>query len=252
MWITGEGKALAANTLPGIQHFLPYVKNKIPAAWRLHKAWNTRETPARAPPLTLELVEALSGRAFELKRPDIAVALQVGFHGLMRTGELLHVTCGACEFHSSFSSVVINLGLTKAGQRMVALESVCVENKSISKMLKAACISKMPGDPLLPQGVFDFRKVFHKLLNDLGLTDFGFKPYSLRRGGATHDFRSHSQLSKTVIKGRWSNARTARIYINEGLALIASYRFEAQSALIKRNRESFSRFTSLARRISNG
>ena len=38
-------------------------------------------------------------------------------------------------------------------------------------------------------------------------------------------FRETNSLSPVVIRGRWSNARTARIYINEGLATLAQYRF---------------------------
>jgi hypothetical protein len=38
-------------------------------------------------------------------------------------------------------------------------------------------------------------------------------------------FRETNSLSPVVVRGRWSNARTARIYINEGLATLAQYQF---------------------------
>ena len=52
----------------------------------------------------------------------------------------------------------------------------------------------------------------------LGVADHGFKPYSLRRGGATAYFRASGSMELTLERGRWSSARVGRIYINDGLA----------------------------------
>ena len=55
----------------------------------------------------------------------------------------------------------------------------------------------------------------------IGLASFSFRPYSLRRGGATHWFAKHGSLDRVIVLGRWQAQRTARIYINEGLAVMA-------------------------------
>ena len=47
------------------------------------------------------------------------------------------------------------------------------------------------------------------------------RPYSLRRGGATFWFSRHLNLDKLIIAGRWQAVKTARVYINEGLAVLA-------------------------------
>ena len=49
-----------------------------------------------------------------------------------------------------------------------------------------------------------------------------FRPYSLRRGGATFWFGRHQSLDRLLIQGRWASQKTARIYLNEGLAMLAS------------------------------
>eukprot|EP00971_Amphidinium_carterae_P090228 1786188-Amphidinium_carterae.1 len=54
-----------------------------------------------------------------------------------------------------------------------------------------------------------------------------FTLYSLRRGGATEDFRLSQNLPRVLLKGRWSDTTTARIYLNEGLALQAQTHFGA-------------------------
>ena len=46
----------------------------------------------------------------------------------------------------------------------------------------------------------------------------GFKPYSVRRGGATAYFRATRNMEAALDRGRWSSARVARIYLNDGLA----------------------------------
>ena len=43
-----------------------------------------------------------------------------------------------------------------------------------------------------------------------------FKPESLRRGGATEDFKPWANMSLAMLIGRPWDARTARTYINGG------------------------------------
>ena len=47
----------------------------------------------------------------------------------------------------------------------------------------------------------------------------GYRPYSLRRGGATASYRVTANLQTTIERGRWASARVARIYIRDGLGL---------------------------------
>ena len=89
-----------------------------------------------------------------------------------------------------YKSVVVNLGSTKTGQRIGVSESITFEHTSLAKILGACFVNKAPGDLILPRGQADFRSVFAKLLDSLELGEFGLKPYSLRRGGATHMFRT--------------------------------------------------------------
>ena len=64
-----------------------------------------------------------------------------------------------------------------------------------------------------------FRQQFDQVLTALGLSEWGFRPYSLRRGGATMYFQKHPSFDSVRQLGRWGSDRTARIYINDGVAL---------------------------------
>ena len=66
-----------------------------------------------------------------------------------------------------------------------------------------------------------YRAHFSRLLKELHLEAFGFRPYSLRRGGATFWFQRHGSFGRLLVQGRWQAAKTARVFLNEGLALLA-------------------------------
>ena len=57
-------------------------------------------------------------------------------------------------------------------------------------------------------------------LQSLSLEQWEFRPYSLRRGGATFWFNRHGSLDRILLQGRWMAAKTARTYLNEGLAVL--------------------------------
>ena len=52
-------------------------------------------------------------------------------------------------------------------------------------------------------------------------------PYSLRRGGATTLFRETANLELVMVQGRWQSQRTARIYVNDGMAAEKEEQFSA-------------------------
>ena len=69
---------------------------------------------------------------------------------------------------------------------------------------------------------FVFR-FFKRLCTDTRLLALSWRPYSLRRGGATAHFLEHGSLDKTAVRGRWPSTKTARIYINEAVSTFADH-----------------------------
>ena len=88
LWQDGESLSLAGDTLSGIQHFQPNCKRHLPGSWRLFKAWQLRELPARAPPFTITTLQVLLG-CLHAKSPSVALGVYLAFRCLLRTGELL-------------------------------------------------------------------------------------------------------------------------------------------------------------------
>ena len=220
MWSEGEGRALISDTLAGLQDHDAKLRGCLPGSWRLLRTWVNNEIPARAPPMPEIVLQSMVGWALFHKKEAFASSLLLGFYAMLRTGELL----GIRERHLSMTGpnkiCVVSLGLTKGGKRVGAAESVTLgvlpALKALWKWKKtSSSASQLCSSPHV------WRKEFSDAIHALHLKDFQFRPYSLRRGGATHWFKCHGSLDKLMIHGRWASHKTCRIYINEGLATLA-------------------------------
>jgi hypothetical protein len=216
LWQEGESKSLAGDLLSGLQHHTPALKGWLNGGWRLHGAWSKLELPARALPISPLMAQALAGKALLMHWKDVCILILVGFHTLMRTGELCTLQKRQCQMLSPDLMVIV-LEDTKSGQRAGIVERVTVTDARLIKALDKYLASLEPGDTLLRRTPAQFRVCFQQCRDALKL-DKAVMPYSLRRGGATADFRHHGQIDKTADRGRWGNTKTARIYINTALA----------------------------------
>ena len=220
LWATGEGRALASDTLAALQDASPKLRGCLPGAWRLLKAWHVNEIPNRAPPFPEKVLQSLVGYFVFHHKPAMAVSLLLGFYGMLRTGELLGIRNRDVTIDEAKTTAVISLGYTKGGKRSGAAESVSVSVLEVVRRLYQWKQATPPGSLLTPSP-HTWRKMFSDAVKALELLNWDFRPYSLRRGGATFWFSKHGSLDRILLQGRWMAARTARTYLNEGLAVLA-------------------------------
>ena len=220
LWSTGEGRGKASDTLAAIQDLQPHTKGTIPGAWRLLRAWHVNEIPSRAPPLPEVCLHAMLGWCLFKEEFKFGLSLLVGYFGLLRTGELLELRSNHCSVQKANKPAVLSLGLTKSGKRMGAAESVTLTVELALIWLCKWKNSARPHEPLCETPA-QWRSKFNECVQAVGLQDLGLRPYSLRRGGATYWFSKHGSLDRVIVLGRWAAAKTARIYINDGMATLA-------------------------------
>ena len=91
-------------------------------------------------------------------------------------------------FHRNGRSAVIDLGLTKSGQRSGAPEHVVVNAPWLIPLLKLATDGLQLNDPLLAETPAAFQVKFKELLQSLDVEVFRLRHYSLQRGGNTAAF----------------------------------------------------------------
>ena len=220
LWSSGAGRALASDTVAALQDAEPHVRHQLQGTWRLLRAWNQNEIPNRAPPLPLDVLKAMVG--FSFFREDLAfgLSLLLGFYGVLRTGEILGLRSKDITIEKVTGPAIISLGLTKGGKRSGSAESVSITTDQPLRWLWA-WKQQVTGNSLLCASPAAWRKQFNDTLEALQFDDCNFRPYSLRRGGATFWFQKWGSLDRLMLLGRWHAVKTARIYVNEGLAILA-------------------------------
>eukprot|EP00435_Cladocopium_sp_Y103_P031282 s1676_g7.t2 len=213
---------LFGDALSGLHYFEPFTKRKLTKSWRLYSIWRRYEVPCRAPPVTQGIVLGMAGYCISICELSMAALLLLGFHCLMRTGELLQVR--PCDFILDNTVGLVSIPTSKSGIRHNTRESVTIRDAYTLETV-AAMIDLRRSQGLENVACWDrsgsaFRDLFRRVLDHLELTSLGFRPYSLRRGGATWEMQSHGLMERTLIRGRWKNSNVARIYIADGLAMI--------------------------------
>ena len=236
MWRQGEPSLTIGDGLSALHFFQPWLKRRLPHAWKLFATWRRLELPARAPPLTLRLVRGLAAYEAILGNLEMSACLLLGFHCLLRTGELLALT--PADFLLGTSSGICSLKSTKSGKRNAASEAISITDVVTLETLRTVLAAKrqlgVSALPLWSSSGAAFRKRFNAICKVFDLERHGFRPYSLRRGGATELFQRTQSMEAALIRGGWESSRVARVYISDGLSFLPSLVLSARTqALLK-------------------
>ena len=171
--------------------------------------------------MPVEVAICLAWYFVRMKQLGGALLILIGCDCFLRTGELLSLIIDDLQFNEAGLGVV-RLGHTKTGKRHGASEASTINDPALG-LLYRRFLSSLPPNTSRKNYIFMskphvFYKLFKQGLSWLGLEDQGFLLYSSRRGGATAYFRATRNMEATLDRGRWSSARVARRYVNDGLA----------------------------------
>ena len=190
-------------------------------SWKLLKVWQQNELPARSAPIWLDLCLALMGYALADKDLPLACFCGMAFQGLLRTGEAQALTLNSFDFGLTGGSFGVNLGLTKGGRRKgLRNETVISRDQVLLTLLLKRFEGADLGTRLLPKRDPEMRRCFRNLILRCGLCPDDYKPYSLRRGGATHLYKITGNMGLVIERGRLASVKTARIYVQEAEAML--------------------------------
>ena len=93
-WERGDTQHQISDALCAAHHYEPWLRGKLPTAWKLLSVWRKLESPNRAPPLVAEVVHAWALYAMDHRNLQFAAMILLGFFALLRTGECLQVPYG--------------------------------------------------------------------------------------------------------------------------------------------------------------
>jgi len=196
----GEPRGVAGNLLSGFAHLVPPLRGHLPGSWRLWQAWGRQELPCRAPALTWSMIRAMAYVCQAWGYMDVAVVLLGVFLAFLRTGELVGLRCSHILLNNTHSGMVfVQLPHTKTTSRSGGIESVSFDCLWVRGMLGRFLRTNEPGDYVLTRTANQFRKIFEACIGELNLNN-SFRPYSLRRGGASHFFRVTGSMDRTMVR----------------------------------------------------
>jgi integrase len=174
------------------------------------------------------------------------LSLLLGFRGLLRVGEICGLQKCKVIFSADLATAVLELGLTKGGQRRGVEERITLDDPFLVRLFFLHLEEKLPGDFAFKASSNQFRAKLAALLRLFNLGGLNYKTHSLRRGGATHLFRVSGSYDKVMELGRWANQKTCRIYVAEAVASLSSIlRAPSAKLMIAQQAKLFKKLSSL-------
>ena len=228
-WAKGTALGSIGDALCGLHYFWPQIKGFLRGSWKLYKNWRRLEIPQRAPPLPRFVTMAFISLFLEWQEPVMAFLLALGFHCYLRTGEILNLLVKDVTLDPVRG--VVTIRRSKTGLRFNIDEAISITDRGIFQLWELVHLPRArdPDSLLWPRSAKSFRDLFQAACSFFKITHLAFQPYSIRRGGATHDFQSSQHLDRSLLRGRWRALAVARLYLEDGMSQMAQLNMSAQS-----------------------
>jgi integrase len=207
--------------LCGLGDAFPEASRRLHRGTRCLVAWGRLSVVRRAPPMPVRLVRAILAWAVRFNLLSFALIVALQFYALLRPGECWGLQRSAISFVDGIAIVAL-AGSKSSRRKGNALEHASVRDPLVVKCLRA-WIGSSSERTLCPKPP-DMRATFDLCLRELGCADQGFRLYSLRRGGATQLFIDNIGHDQLLIRGRWQSFKSARVYLEDGVARLALLR----------------------------
>lgn len=209
--------------LSGFKRLVPRLRYRLPTAQQYYQNWLRDHVPQRAVPMPWLVAKALSAAAWKTGHYDLAVLLLVGFCFLLRTMEFVMLRREHIVVDLPSSQIVVTLERTKTSRQFQ--QSLVLRHRSLAIILSEAFRFLPAHGPIWQSTARSFRQCFTRLLAHFELEPYGFSPYSIRRGGATHVYVTSRDLHFVTLQGRWKDICTSRIYLDDARATLVKLSF---------------------------
>lgn len=222
LWMDDHPITYAGHLLSGLRRYLPEARWRVPRARQFFTNWQATHVSRQAAPLPPEVALAFAGLAVETNQAPLACIFLVGFLGFLRTGEMVALHPHKMVVDTEEGRILLALPSTKTSRNRE--ETVCVIDYRLA-MLVSVTLRSLRNQPFWDQSLHSFRAMFATFCDFFNLEEFGFTPYSVRRGGASFAFSEGQSFDELLVKGRWQSNKTARLYLDTGRATLIQTRF---------------------------
>lgn len=201
-------------------------RRKFPTAHRCLDAWRSDQPPTQAPPVPEAVCYALVFVIHVCASPSEALALLLGFVGLLRIGEALALRASDVVFSAidkGRQAAVLILRRTKRGAPM-SERVVPLNDRIVCYLRRYLKTENLNGEDLLCRT--SYSRVARALAQGsavLNVSDMQLRTHSFRRGGATALAMRGVSFADIMLMGRWASERSCKLYIQRGELLILKY-----------------------------
>ena len=224
LYESGRGKSSAACTYYGIVHYLPHLRRRLPCSYQAVRGWLKQQPGRSYPPMTWELAAAVAARLAKSGHYAAGVGVLLAFDCFLRVSELVGLRredvadYGDRRIAVEHKGMIIRIRTAKTGKE----QWVRVLDTKVMELVRALVRSTRPGQLLFNFSSASFRRYFKGACADLGLSPL-YVPHSLRHGGATRYYEVLRWSVEDILeRGRWASTKSARRYIQSGVAMLLS------------------------------
>jgi len=193
------------------------------AAAQALKGWRKARPTQSYPPLTWACTVAIAVQMARHGREDMGLACLLAFDSLLRIGEVSRlfredIVLGDCfdpRVDEAYRGSGMRIRTAKTGKEQWA----DIISPAVRVLLRQHIMSCPPRSKLFTFTSDQFRRLFDCVCGELRLPA-AYVPHSLRHGGATLLFLLGVPIDKILIRGRWAERKSARVYIQSGRALL--------------------------------
>lgn len=218
-----------AETLNAISSRRPRLRKNLQQAWNLAMTWLREEPGSHHVALPWQGIVAVISTAFCWGWIQVAGILALSWGGVTRIGEAVSASRADLLLPSDFgwtiNYVLLQISEPKTRFRAARHQVAKLDQPQLVKVVELAFRNFCKADFLWPHSGQTLRLRFNKILAALGLAGGlpgaprGLDLGSLRAGGATWMLQTTEDSELVRRRGRWLNARTMEIYIQERSAL---------------------------------
>ena len=242
----GEALSAAGHLLSAIKQCIPEFKAQLPRSAQFHRNWCPG--PCYANPSWAHgrsgFVSLIHGTA-GFVRPSHP-GFQVFSPNWWDAGRPVESPF-ACQ--RQCINLVLPFSKTSDGNPQV----LRIEDPSTIQLINFARGKYSPRSFLWPHTLQRFHRTWKQMIRCLGFHASDDSPYGIRRGGATAFYLDCGDLDAAVSRGRWSNSRTAKLYIDDGALALSEMNWTGpQRRRVRRWAKKFLLwYTSLRKKVKN-
>jgi len=223
--------------LQGLGEKKYHLLGNLKPVWRIVSSWERGEPVEMRTPMPFSAWRAMFATSVIWRWYAFGVLLAIGFHCLLRPGELLLLTWADVMLSDDLTdcdgSGAVAIGRPKTRFSGGRIQHVLILCRWLGWYIAAVrdAFKPKPTDRIFPFTYACLLARWNELLHALSLPT-AWTPSSLRAGGTTHYYRSGAHLEWIRLRGRWKVATSLEHYVQEAVAWLLQNQLSEKTKLI--------------------